>query len=188
MSIGREIWLLSLLALAGIAWRARPLAHWLVRRRDRIIGGDSGYVHEIIDQSLLAFAVFAAVTPFTSFRRRLPVECWHAVRIVATRAADCGSCLQIMVNLARADGLSGELIRALLDRQSLPPDLADAVSFTEQIMTQHAADGDVRSRMLERYGALGMTELAYAIASSQIFPYTKQALGHGISCAQVQVR
>ena len=42
------------------------------------------------------------------------MEAWHLARLAATQAEDCGTCVQIVVTLAKADGVAPGLIQTAL--------------------------------------------------------------------------
>ena len=122
-------------------------------------------------------------------RRVLPVEPHFVAAIVATRDEDCGTCLQVEVNLAKKAGLSPDHLRAVLDRQPdvLPDELADVYRFAEAVVQATYSEDNLRERIRTRYGDAGLVELALAIASARVFPVTKRALGYAKSCAEVQI-
>src|SRR6266487_2344193 len=103
----------------------------LIRSRlkvdERRLGGSLEYVRHILRVSLRSFFKFLRIIPLAHYRRALPPGPYHVARIVATRDEDCGTCVQIAVNLAQEDGVSNEHLRAVLDRkpENLPDDLAE---------------------------------------------------------------
>jgi alkylhydroperoxidase family enzyme len=157
---------------------------------ERDLGAPAEYLKHILRVSLPAFLRFAAFTPLAAYRRKLPAAPCHVARIVATRSEDCGTCVQISVNLARKDGVSPEILRAVLDRkpEDLPEELAEVYRFTEAVLEKNGHDGPLRERLRERYDEEGLVELALAIASCRVFPATKRALGYAVSCERVEVQ
>ena len=110
-------------------------------------------------------------------------------RIVATRDEDCGTCVQMEVNLARKAGVPAEQLRAVLERrpQDLPPALAAVYGFAESVVTADYDDASWREKVKALYGEEGLVEVALAIASARFFPVTKRALGYAVSCKKVEV-
>ncbi|MGH9900733.1 MAG: hypothetical protein ACRD68_02730, partial [Pyrinomonadaceae bacterium] len=129
-------------------------------------------------------------TPLASHRRRLPAAAYRVARIVATRDEDCGTCVQIEVNLARKDGVPVEIIRAVLKGcpDDLPPELGDVYRFATAVVEASGEEEELRQRVRGRYGEEGLVELALGIAAARVFPVTKRALGYAKSCALVDVR
>lgn len=167
----------------------RSLIRSRLRREERRLGGSLEYVRHILRVSLRSFFKFLRIVPLANYRRTLPPGPYHVARIVAVRDEDCGTCVQIAVNLAKEDGVSSEHLRAVLDRkpENLPEDLADAYRFAEGVVTASGAENDLRQKIRERHGEEALVELAFAIASCRVFPITKRALGYAVSCSDVTI-
>ena len=166
----------------------------LINRRldaaERALGGVSvEYLRHVARTSLPAFFKFGLFMPLAAHRRKLPSAAYHVARLVATRHEDCGTCVQIEVNLARKSGVPVETLRAALaDRVAeLPPDLADVYRFARAIAAAED-EPDLRARLRTHYGEEAFVELALAIAAARVFPTTKRALGYATSCALVEVQ
>jgi alkylhydroperoxidase family enzyme len=157
---------------------------------ERSLGASLDYLREIVRTSLSAFFKFALFMPLAQHRRKLPAAPYRVARIVATRDEDCGTCVQIEVNLARKDGVAVDIIRAVLDKrpQDLPQELADVYNFASAVVEQTGAEELIRARLRERYGQEALVELALGIATARVFPLTKRALGYATSCSLVEVR
>jgi alkylhydroperoxidase family enzyme len=159
-------------------------------REEQSLGESVEYVRHILRTSLPAFFKFALFTPLSQHRRKLPPTPYRVARIVATRDEDCGSCVQIEVNLARREGVPVDIIRAVVnDRpEELTPELADVYGFTKAVVEASGEEEDLRQRIRDRYGEEGLVELALGMAAARLFPITKRALGYAISCALVDVK
>lgn len=166
----------------------------MIRKRlaseERRLGGSLDYLRHIVRESLPAFVKFAAFTPLANHRSKLPAAPYHVARIVATRAEDCGTCLQMEVNLARTSGVPKDVIQAVVDGlpERLAGPLAEVYGFTEAVVSHSGEEGDLRESIRSRYGEEALVELALAIASCRVFPTTKRALGYAISCERVSVQ
>jgi alkylhydroperoxidase family enzyme len=167
----------------------RALILGQLAREERSLGVSVDYVRHILRTSLPAFFKFALFTPLSRHRRALPPAPYHVARLVAVQDEDCGTCVQIEVNVARKGGVPADVIRAALDgrRGDLSPELADVYDFTRAVVAATWDEGDVRERLRGRYGEEGLVELSLAIAASRVFPITKRALGYATSCARVNV-
>jgi alkylhydroperoxidase family enzyme len=156
---------------------------------ERRLGVPLDYLRHILRVSLRSFFTFARIVPIAEHRKALPPAPYHVARLVATRAEDCGTCLQIEVNLARRDGVPAEMLRAVLERapERLADGLADAYRFAEAVVTASGGEDEIRPRIVERWGERGLVELALGIAVARFFPATKRALGHATSCALVEI-
>jgi alkylhydroperoxidase family enzyme len=161
-----------------------------IAAEERTLGESLDYVRHILRTSFRAFLKFMLFMPLSRHRRVLPAAPYHVARIVATRDADCGTCVQIEVNLARRDGIPPETIRAVLDERpdALPDDLADAYRFTAGVVGATGDEDATRERIRQRYGEEGLVEIGLAIASARVFPITKRALGYARACALVDIK
>lgn len=165
----------------------------ILRRLDKeecSLGESVDYVRHILRTSLPAFFKFALFTPLSQHRRKLPPTPYRVARIVATQDEDCGTCVQIEVNLARRDGVPAEVIHAVLkgSLEDLTPELADVYRFAKAVVEASGEEEELRQRIRERYGEEGLVELALGIAAARVFPVTKRALGYATSCALVEGR
>ena len=154
------------------------------------LGESLDYVRHILRTSLRSFFKFTKIFPLSEYRRELPKEPYHVARIVATRDEDCGTCLQIEVNLARKDGVPDEVVRAVVEErfEDLPTELADVARFVDAVVCSSGEEEVLRERVRGRYGEAELVELALAIAACRFFPITKRTLRYATSCALVMIR
>jgi len=159
-------------------------------REERSLGESLDYVRHILRTSLPAFFKFALFTPLSQHRRKLPPTPYRVARIVATRDEDCGTCVQIEVNLARRDGVPDDVIHAVLNdrHEDLIPELSEIYRFTKAVVEATGHEEELRQRIRERYGEEGLVELALGMAAARVFPVTKRALGYATSCALVEIK
>ena len=157
---------------------------------EKKLGVSLDYLRHMVRTSLRCFFKFALFTPMAAHRRRLPVEPCNVARLVTSRHADCGTCLQIAINVARQEGLAPELVRAVVDArpEDLPPDLRDVYLFTEAVLSATGEEDSLRESLRTRLGDEALIELSLAIASSLVFPTLKRSLGYAKSCSQVQLQ
>ncbi len=170
------------------------MLRWLIKRKlnaeEKKLGESVEYIRHIVDVSPGMFFRFASIMPFANSRKVLPRDAWFVASIAALQHEDCGTCLQIGVNLARQSGVDPALIRAVLAGESdeLSPELADVLRFTRSVLNASDEDDGLRDTLRQRYGERGLIELSYAIASSRIPPTVKRALGYAKSCSLVPVQ
>ncbi|CAN5582304.1 hypothetical protein BH23BAC4_BH23BAC4_10780 [soil metagenome] len=160
-----------------------------LRAEEAHLGASLDYLRHLLRLSRSAFFKFSLITPVSRHRRALPPGPYHVARIVAVQDADCGTCLQIEVNLAREADVPGSLLRALIEGRigDLPPDLQDVAAFASSVAQADGEEDEWRPALLERYGEEGVAELALAIAMARVFPTLKRGLGYAKSCSLVQV-
>jgi alkylhydroperoxidase family enzyme len=167
----------------------RALIENRISAAEHRLGVPADYMRHILHVSLRAFLKFTKIMPLAEYRRVLPPEPYHVARLVAAREEDCGTCLQIEINLAKRDKVKPGLIRLAVNGKpdDMPEQLADVYRFAEAVV-KHTGDEDIyRERIRELYGEEGLVELAIAIAVCRVFPTTKRALGFAKSCSAVNV-
>lgn len=165
----------------------RRLIQHVITRQERKLGVSLDYMRQLSQSSLSAFLKFSLAMPLCEHRRHLPREAFHLARLAATKVEDCGTCVQIVVNIARQDGVDADLLRAALkEDHALPAHLAEVMAFAKLV----ASGGDseeLRTKLKGVYGEAGFIELTLAITTARIFPTLKRGLGHAVSCSRVSV-
>ena len=153
------------------------------------LGASLDYLRHILRVSLRSFFTFAKIMPISQHRKVLPAEPYYVARMVATRDEDCGTCLQIEVNLALQEGVADDLLQAVLERapESLPAGLGEVYRFAEAVVGASGEEDELRPKIVERWGERGLVELALAIAAARFFPITKRTLGYATSCRLVDI-
>jgi alkylhydroperoxidase family enzyme len=169
------------------------MLRWLIRRKldaeEKKLGASVDYLRHVVDVSPALFLRFASILPFANSRKVLPKEAWFVAQIVGTQAEDCGTCVQITVNLARQSGVNPALLRAALagNCDEMSPEMVDVLQFTRSVIAATGDEDALRETLRKRYGERGLIELSYAIASSRIPPTVKRSLGYAKSCSVVPV-
>ncbi len=167
---------------------------FLIRRgldaQEKALGESVDYLRHVTDVSPAALLRFASIMPFANSRKVLPVDAWFVAQVVASQNEDCGTCLQITVNLARQGGVDRALLRAAVDGDydGMSEAMADVHRFTRSVLAAAGDEDDLRETLRERYGDRGLIELSYAIAASRIPPTVKRVLGYAVSCSVAPVK
>ncbi|MFT3883129.1 MAG: hypothetical protein QM703_26195 [Gemmatales bacterium] len=168
------------------------MLRWLINKRlnaaEKKLGVPVDYLRHLAKVSLPAFFKFVKFMPLAEYRKTLPVEPYHVARLIAVLKEDCGTCVQIEVNLAKHDGVSTDLLQNVLDGkvEALPNELANVYRFAEAVVTQ-ANDIELRETMRQQYGEEGLLELALTIAACRVFPTLKRGMGYATSCNRAKV-
>jgi hypothetical protein len=168
------------------------MIRFLLRRAlasaERSYGESLEYLRIVLRASLGAFFRFVQVALVSRYRRVLPVGPHYVVRILAAKHEDCGPCVQTTVNMARSDGLSPALLRAVVDGH--PEELAEVYRFVSGVLRASVDEMALREKIRARYGSRGdaaLAEIAIVLSATRIFPVTKRVLGYARSCSQVTV-
>jgi len=166
---------------------------WMIRRRvaafERDFGYDASYMRHVLDHDLGAFLKFARIGGISAYRRDVPKDVYHAVKITGAMTADCGPCTQLVVTMALRDGIPGVTIAKVLegDLAVMTERTRLGVSFARAVLARDPAADDLRAEIERRWGPRAVISLGYALVSSQVYPTLKYALGYGKACQRVDV-
>lgn len=160
------------------------LATALIRRAEARIGVRLDYVHHIARTDLRLLARYNKIFGVLDPNTKVPPLAYHAARIRGALAADCGTCVEAELNLARNANLSSEQIDAILrgDTDALPVDIAAIVTLADATTRDRTDDPDARARVVECYGDAGLIELALAMNGAAFLPGVKRAMGYATAC------
>ncbi len=166
----------------------------LINRRiaaaEKQLGESLDYMRHMLAISLRAFLRFSKIFAISDYRGRLPADAYHVARIVAARAEDCGTCVQIEVNLGQQHKIAIDILQAVIQRQ--PELLSDRLRLVYQFVDALVANADTEAELREQviavYGQEGLVELALAIGASRFLPMVKRTLGYGTSCSKALIR
>jgi len=169
------------------------MLRWFLSRQitaaERRFGASLDYLRDMLAATPVLVLRFGAGTALLGRRRRAPRDAWHVAALVGTLHEDCGTCLQIGVNLARKDGVPTEVLRAVIDRapERLAAPLAEAWRFADAVCRADGSEGPWRDALRARHGDEALIELSLAVATARVFPTVKRGMGHAVSCALVKV-
>lgn len=166
----------------------RTILRRMIDRVEQRLGVPVDEARYMVDHSLGSFLAFSTVQTWTDRHKALGAEAYYVAKIAAYREEDCGTCLQIAVNLALKAGVSREIVgyAAQGREELLPPKLRELYRFAQK-QANRVDDDDLREKLRARYGDEALIELALAIASARMFPAFKRTLGFAKSCAMVRV-
>lgn len=157
---------------------------------------DMAYTHQILDAGLKPFKAYAGLLGLAAYRhKQTPIAPWFAAKWVATRSEDCGPCQQLVVDMARQEGVPPQVIKAITqgDLAGMGSDTALAYQWAMAVISpgsmlagasiETAARADeLRSGIKARWGEQGLMSLTLAMAGARSFPMLKRALGHHQHC------
>jgi len=148
---------------------------------------DASYLRTVLGVSPVSFLKFSLVSGMAP-RKAAPPAAIAAATLVATLAEDCGPCVQIAADQARASGVDSATLRAIVtnDSQGMGPDAALACRFARATLSRDLESADeARQEVLLRWGQAGLVALSLAITAARLYPTLKYALGHGRSCSRI---
>lgn len=93
--------------------------------------------------------------------------------------------MEAEINLAKAAGLSSEVIGAALrsDLAALSEDLAAVARLADAVVRDRTDAPEDRARVLSAYGEAGLIELSYAMTGAALLPGVKRAMGYATVCS-----
>ncbi len=169
----------------------KTFAKWALSGFSKRYDYDVSYLHEMAAVTPSAFMKYLLATPLSQHCSAAPKDAYLAAKLVATRRADCGSCLQLVVNMAREAGMDDATLRAVIigDVDQVANDIKLAMQYAEAVIDQSAVQvTGLGGQVVSRWGQSGRTDLALAITFGSFFPTLKRGLGHAESCEPVLQR
>ena len=160
-----------------------------ISSEERWLGENLDYLKYILRTSMPAFFKYIRIVPAANFRRDLPPAPYHVAALLSSRHEGCGNCVQIEINMSKADGVSPETLAAVLANRpnDLDDGVRDAYLFTDALLNDGPDQERYRQRIVERFGDRGLVELCLKIAVSRVFPFMTRALGFASSCTTIEV-
>jgi hypothetical protein len=152
-------------------------------------GYDASYMRYVLETSPATLLKFSFVTGLVD-RKAAPPEALAAAGIAGTLLEDCGPCTQIGVDMAAANGVKPEVLRAILARDE--PAMGEAAAlawrFANASLARDMVRADpLREEILRRWGDKGLVAVSFAITTARMYPTLKYALGYGKACSKVVV-
>ena len=168
----------------------KVIAKWLLRGFSRRYDYDVSYLYELAEVSPGAFMRYLLIAPLSQYRRTAPADAHYAAKIVATRRADCGPCLQLVANMAREAGVDEELLAAIL--HDTPDHLNDnvrlAMRYADAVIDQNAVEvAETRDLVEATWGKAAVTDMSLAVTFGTFFPMLKRGLGHAQGCQKTML-
>lgn len=161
----------------------KKLSKVLLSRNEKRLGASLDYAHKIAESDTGLFLRYAKIFGFLDPRKHLPADAYHTARLCGALTADCGTCVEIEINLAREAGLETALIRDLIanNYEALTPELK-AVAELASMVTRHQDAPEAREVVSSFYGLNGLIEASYAMNGAALLPSIKRAMGYATGC------
>lgn len=161
----------------------RLILSWLGEKYQRRLGVATPYFDEIVRHAPGAVVPILGFVPATAYGSHSPEPVLHMVRLGATVAQDCGTCLEIGVRAARRAGVTEHDVESAVERRTadLTPELEAAVRFGDRMARLQDAPAE-RDVIRARFGERGLVEASIAAAGAMTFPVVQRGLGLARSC------
>ncbi|MBS0360366.1 MAG: hypothetical protein JSR98_03215 [Proteobacteria bacterium] len=156
---------------------------------ERQWGYDASYMRDVLATNSWSFLKFMLGSQMAD-RSAAPPEAILAAGLVGTLSEDCGPCVQIGVDMATAQGLDPDVIRAVLagDEAGMGETAALVWRFARASLVRDMEACDpLRDEIVRRWGQRGLVAIGLTLTASRMYPTLKYALGHGKACSKVVV-
>ncbi len=167
---------------------------WLIKRQVEAFGRrwdyDTSYMSEIVDEAGAGAAMpLHGLGKLASYRKNVSPDAYAGATLTASKAADCGPCLQLGVKMAEAQGVKAQTIRAILERDysKCSKETLLGIELALGTIARDGSGEEARAEILRRWGRAGLVSLAYGIVAAQAYSTFKYAIGHGHACVRVRV-
>lgn len=163
------------------------LLHKYVSAFERKYDYDATYLHELADISARDFYRFSKVQMTLQSKHHAPRDALQAAAIGGALVEDCGPCVQIASDRAVEEGMSGDVIAALLSGQPTNADAQLGFDYARALLNSSENLDASRESIEYRWGKRGLMALTFMAMAARNFPVLKRALGHAKSCQKVRV-
>ena len=162
----------------------RAVASSFVQRAERRLGVGLDYVHQIVRTDLGLLARYNRIFGFLDPNRHSQALAYHVARLRGALAADCGTCVEIELNLAAKAGIDAALIDATLAGRydELPEAVAAVARLSDAVVGNREDDPSAREAVRAAFGEAGLIELAFAMNGAALLPGIKRAMGYATAC------
>lgn len=156
-----------------------------IRFAEKKLGVSLDYMRAVAADAPAAFRLLGRFSALGHSLRPRDVHAAHLAGLGAALHDDCGTCVQISINLARADGVAEDALRRAVmgEAATLPAPLADSFRFGQAVAANDPEMHEMRERLEHALGKQAVIEMALGIAFARFYPTVKRALGFSRSCA-----
>lgn len=167
----------------------RALIAGQIDKMERLWGYDASYLRLVLRVNPMSALKFGMVSQMAD-PKAAPAEVIAAAKIVGTLAEDCGPCTQIAVDMAAAEGVAPEVLRAILagNTAEMGEHAALGWRFARASLARDLESVDpLRDEVVRRWGEAGLVAVSLSLTAARMYPTLKYALGHGRTCSKVTV-
>jgi hypothetical protein len=160
-----------------------------IDKLERLWGYDAGYLRLVLRANPMSALKFGMVSQMVD-RKALPAEMIAAAKIVGTLAEDCGPCTQIAIDMAAAEGVAPDVLRAILagDETQMGETAVLGWRFARASLARDLEAVDpLREEIVRRWGEAGLVAVSLSLTAARMYPTLKYALGYGRACSKVTV-
>ena len=162
----------------------KRIAHSMIRKAEHRLGVSLDYVHKIAETDFGLLTRYNKIFGYLDPNRHVPALAYHTARLRGALAADCGTCVEVEINLAKQAGVDPAHLAKILsaDYASLPLEIAAVATLTDAVTGRREDDPTSREVVRDAFGEAGLIELSYAMNGAALIPGIKRAMGYATAC------
>lgn len=160
-----------------------------IEQAESELGVPLDYLRDMARTSPSALTKLWMLQPLARHHEAAAPEALSVARLVASLDQDCGTCVQIEVNLARKAGVDRGIVQAVLDgdEHTLPERLQRVWRFARAVVSRDPRLSEIHAELTEAEGEKVALELSMGIATATLYPVLKRGMGHAVSCSLITV-
>lgn len=162
----------------------KAMLAFLIRRAEKKVGVSFDYTHHIAQTSPGLLIRYNRIFGFLDPNKNTPALAHHTARLRGAIAADCGTCVEAEINLARIAGLDDDIVSNIIagDYQALPEGVAAVAHLCDAVVGRREDDPEAREIIRAAFGEAGLIELTFAMNGAALLPGIKRAMGFATAC------
>ncbi len=156
----------------------------MITKSEQKLGVKLDYTHKIADSNFGLLMRYNRIFSFLNPNNHVPALAYHIARLRGAIAADCGTCVEIEINLAQQAGIEKLEILAIVkgNYDNLSKNLKVVAQLSDAVVGQRQDDMIARQTIIEAYGDSGLIELSYAMNGAALLPGIKRSMGYATAC------
>ncbi|MCW5679559.1 MAG: hypothetical protein KIT07_00185 [Anaerolineales bacterium] len=160
------------------------IAEYFIRRAEKRVGVQFDYVHQIAKADLGLLKRYNRLFGFLDPNTKVPEQVYHAARLRGAVSADCGTCVEAEINLARNAGVGSDLIDLCLSGSyaDLSKEVSAAAMLADAVTSRREDHPEARATILAAFGEAGLIEIAFAMNGAAMLPGIKRSMGLATAC------
>ena len=162
----------------------------LVRHSEKRIGVELNYAHKIATTSTGLMIRYGKIFSFLDPNKKVPADAYHIARLRGAISADCGTCVEAEINLAKSSGIQTSILNAVLksDYDALTHPLSAVAELSDAVTGGRRDAPDARDVIVSAYGEAGLIELCFAMNGAVLLPGIKRGMGYATTCDLTTLR
>ncbi|MBL4597623.1 MAG: hypothetical protein JKX93_01505 [Rhizobiaceae bacterium] len=162
----------------------RLIASLLIKRAEKRLGVSLDYTHQIAQTDIGLLTRYNRIFGFLDPNLKTTALAYHAARLRGAIAADCGTCVEAEISLAKQANLDEQTISNLVsgNYETLPEEIAAVAELSDAVTARREDAPQAREIIKQKFGEAGLIELSYAMNGAALLPGIKRAMGYATAC------